>query len=397
MRMKNLAVLAALPLAMVACSGGGSGSSGAGGLLTPGASINSQFIDAPVKGLKYKIGTVGGQTGDNGYFPCKAGEEVTFEVKGREIGKASCGEKIFIYDLDGTDAEKDAAAMLIQSLAKTAGGVLDLTFFNESSASVDPVLTLDPDTIQGDLNTFLLAESLNGELSTVSKTDAQAHVALSLPDLSNDEVLSTIAGFGSMPLDLVGHPSNSEDHCWVNVQVTAQLQQVANKTYRFNVTRYIAYDTENVPSSPTCSTQGGEGGDPNGVYECITNPVSKIMTSRSVSGVHYREVPFERDAGDYIACNYGTEYEVSETDTPLDCTTAGGTPVTALADHSMNIGLGYNFHIAASEAGFTVSFVENAVNFIPSKREGNSVNLTTEPITCRYSFAEEWDNEDTKP
>jgi len=390
MQMKNLAVLVALPFALVACGDGGSSSSG-GGIVAPGASISSQFIDAPVKGLKYLIGSNSGHTGDNGIFPCKAGEEVTFEVKGRAIGKANCGEKIFIYDLDGTDDQKDAAAMLIQSLAKTTNGVLDLSFFNASSASVDSNLPLATSSIQGTLNTFLTTNNLDTELTTVNLAEAQAHVAESLPDQTQDSVLAGIAAEGPITLSLTPSASNSEDHCWVGVQVKVNLQLIKDKSYRFNVTEYLAYDSETVPSSPVCSTQGGEGGDETGVYECITNPVSKIMTGRTVSGTHYRSLTWSKAKGEMIACNYEDEYEVSENETADGCTQAGGTPVLALDDNNINFGLGYNFNITATDTSYSVSFVEHAVNFVPSKVEGNSVNLTTQPITCSYSLVNDLD------
>ena len=99
MQMKNLAVLV-LPLALVACSGSKSGSSGStlpGGF---GNSIEAQFIDAPVKGLEVvSTSNPAGKTRAQGKFNCKKGEEVEFKLKGLALGKASCGDQIFVQDL----------------------------------------------------------------------------------------------------------------------------------------------------------------------------------------------------------------------------------------------------------------------------------------------------------
>lgn len=396
MQMKNLAVLVALPIALVACGGDSGSSSGGGGIVTPGATINSQFIDAPVKGLKYVIGSNTGFTGNNGIFPCKAGEEVEFRVHNKVIGTASCGEKIFISDVNpGSGNSTDAAAALIQSLSKTVGGVLDLSTFNADPIDVSGVVLTDAG-IDGAL-TSMNTQITDRGLKVVSLTEAQAHVQLNLPDHSQDAVLAGIAAEGPMTLNLTPAATNSEDHCWVGVQVKVNLELVKDRAYRFNVTEYLAYDSETVPQSPVCSTQGGEGGDENGIYECITNPVSKIISGRTVSGTHYRNLTLTRAKGELIACNYEDEYELSDDETTESCTQAGGTPITALDDNNVSFGLGYNFNITATDTNFSVSFVERAVNFVPSKKEGNAVNLTTQPITCRYSLLNDLDLGESSP
>lgn len=393
MRMKRLAVLVSLPLVMVACSkssGGGSGS-GAGGSVTPGSSISSQFIDAPVKGLKYSAASGTGETGAQGAFNCKSGEEVTFNVKGKTIGKANCGEKIYIYDLDGTDDQKDAAAMLIQSLAQASNGILDLSLFNASTASVTAV-DLIPGTIEAAISGVIASDATLGAagLAPVTLAAAQAHVIQNLPDGASDTLLASIAGMNDIDLSLVGASSNSADHCWKNVNVKVKLDLVGSKAYRFNVLQYLAFDGDTIPASPTCDSAEHE--DNGEYYQCITNPVRKIMTGRTVSGAHYEAIPFNVAANAYIACQYGSEYEVSDSVTEQACGTFGGTPVSALDAHNMTIDLGWNFGISVTDSSFTISFSEQAVNFVPAKQVENKVNLVTEKIVCNYSFSETYDD-----
>lgn len=83
--------------------------------------IDSQFIDAPVKGLSYECeGSCSGETLDEGRFSCIAGEIVHFNVAGLYIGSAVCSEKIFVDDLVGFKSEIDntTAGIIIQSLAE---------------------------------------------------------------------------------------------------------------------------------------------------------------------------------------------------------------------------------------------------------------------------------------
>ena len=89
--------------------------------------INAQFIDAPVNGLTYKLdgdSAKSGLTKGKGQFECTPGQKVEFEIgkpgKGLSLGKATCGEKIFIYDLDDVQNDPDKATFvggILQTIA----------------------------------------------------------------------------------------------------------------------------------------------------------------------------------------------------------------------------------------------------------------------------------------
>ena len=402
--MKNLAVLVALPFALVACGDGGSSSSGGAGITTPGASISSQFIDAPVKGLKYSIaGSTPGLTGDNGIFPCKVGEEITFEVKGRTIGKANCGEKIYIYDLDGSDDEKDAAAMLIQSLAKASGGVLDLTYFNDSSVSVDPNLPLSTATIETTLTTLISTNSL--ELAAVSKEDAQAHVAQNLPNQGDDQVLAAIANKEHV-LNLKASASNPDDHCWEQVQVKVKFEgidrgEAGGTAYRFNVAEYIAWDGNETAPTPTSEQCDGEEYSPDEnndefYFQCLKNPVRKIMTGRSASGSQYKTKTFNIEAGAPAICQFdgGFEFHYVEDQSQggIVCDDNDGEERFAASDLKLEFGLGWNFNVSLGNGSYTVNFTEQALDIGANLNADKEVTAYTQTkLNCSYSLTEEFD------
>ena len=389
MRIKNLAVLAALPLAMVACSGGGSGSGAGGiaGVVTPGSSINSQFIDAPVKGLKFEKDSGNGETADNGAFTCKAGELITFSVNDLEIGTVNCGEKIYISDLNpGVGNSTDAAAALIQSLSKTVGGVLDLSDFN---AAPIPLAAIDLTDLGIDqsITDELTATITTLGLTKVTLVQAQAHVLENLPG-QDDEVLESVVGSYTKTLEAVS--GNNADHCWESVKVKFNVEGIDRgvgkpKAYRFNVTEYLAWDgTE--PASPVCN--GTEQGDD---YQCIPNPIKKIITGRSVAGTHYEAYKFTIPAGETAICQHsqGYEFNYDDVDGVVCDSQDGETPLPAAKDLNIEINQGWNFGINVSASALTIHFTE-MFSDIGAKldAEQDVTDYVQTKYTCNYSLTE---------
>ena len=396
--MKNLAVLVALPFALVACGDGGSSSSG-GGIVAPGTSISSQFIDAPVKGLKYTIGATSDHTGDNGIFPCKVGEEVQFSVHDKVIGTANCGEKIYISDVDpGSGNSTDAAAALIQSLSKTVGGVLDLSTFNADPVSLSSVILTEAG-IDGSLNT-LGTDLTDRGLEVVTLAEAKAHVIANLPDQSQDSVLTDLAADfaaeGLRTLRLVPLATNPEDHCWENVQVKVKLDSIPKESgtaYQFNVERYLAWDGNGEPvSSPTCD--GKEHETVNGsklFYQCLANPVSKIMTGRSVSGAKYEAYSFEIPQNAVAICQHEGGFEFNYT-SGVNCVENEETPILAANALKLDVGQGWNFNITVTNSNYTVNFTENAVDIgAVLNADGKATAYTQTKFNCSYALVEELD------
>ena len=396
MRLKSLAVLAAMPLMFVGC--GDSKSGGAGGVVvTPGASINSQFIDAPVKGLKFVSDSVAdGITGDNGIFGCKAGELVTFKIFDKTIGSASCGEKIYISDVNpGAGNSTDAAAALIQSLSQTVGGVLDLSTFNAAPVSLASV---DLDGTNTDSTIAALA--LPSGLTPVLVADAIKHVQANLPDQSNDAVLAAIAAAGTQTLKLEASPSNREDHCWEGIQVKVNLEEIdrgeaGGKAYRFNVTEYLAWDGENMPSYTPGTDCNGEEHGGNGVpyFQCLVDPVKKIMTGRSVWGSEFKAYTFNIPANETAICKHDGGYEFNYNSNAVVCSDDDGeTPYAAAVPLTLNVDAGWNFAINVTNSSYSVSFVENAVDIGANlNSEGKVTSYTQDKFNCSYSLSETLD------
>jgi len=402
MQMKNLAVLVALPFALVACGGGGSSSSGGGGIVAPGASISSQFIDAPVKGLKVEKASGNGETGANGAFSCKAGEELTFWLKeigvagtGIALGSAFCGSHIYIDDL-GADADK--AGALIQSLSTGTPGSrteLDLSAFNATSYDLKAEVS-DVTVVTDGLITSLISDvvaNTNIEVAPVTVAEARKHIDSHLP-AQDDATLASIADV-EHTLRLVPLATNPVGYCWENIQVKVNLESIdrgesEGTAYRFNVSQYLAWDESEVPPTPSvCNGQEQQAG--NVWYQCLTNPVSKIMTGRSVSGAKYEAYSFEIPQNAVAICQHEGGFEFNYT-SGVNCVENEETPIIAANALKLDVGQGWNFNIAVTDSNYTVNFTENAVDIgAVLNADGKATAYTQTKFNCSYALVEDLD------
>ncbi len=397
MQMKNLAVLVALPIALVACGGGGGGSSsGGGGITTPGGTINSQFIDASVKGLKYIIGTTSGFTGDNGLFPCKNGEEVTFAVHDKEIGKANCGEKIYISELAPSAGvtSTDFAAALIQSLSKSTGGVLDLTAFNSANISLASIDLSDIAHTENSITALVNANPTLG-LKLVTVDEAKEHVAANLPDLASDPVMADLASAttGGKWITLDGVASNSTDSCWENITARVEVQEVAQsgtskKNYKFNVLAAIGHDDPINTGSIDCNT---------GVYDCLDTPAPRYFSGRSLSISQFASGVFKRSAGEDMVCytdgpdNSEDYYYMEEV---FEGCKVDELVYKANKSYELPWSGGYLVNINITDTGYSISYKENGTDIQPEystfNHEAKTVGLKSSSYNCSYSISEQF-------
>lgn len=396
MQMKNLAVLVALPMVLVACGDGGS-SSGGSGITTPGGSITSQFIDAPVKGLKYTIGTTSGFTGDNGYFPCKNGEEVTFAVNDRAIGTANCGEKIYISEMTPAVgiAHTDYAAALIQSLSKTTGGVLDLSTFNAANISLTSIDLLDDTDADTDIAAIITANSSLG-LAAVTVDDARVHVAEYLPNLASDTVMADIASAttGGKWITLDGVAGNSTDSCWEHITARVEVEEVVQsgtdkKNYKFNVLAAIGHDGTINTGSIDCDT---------GVYDCLDTPAPRYFSSRSLSISEFASGTFTRTAGADMVCWNEGDTEEDEDFYYMEEDFAGCKvdEVVYKANKSYELPWsgGYIVNMSITDSGYSIAYKETGVDIQPEystfDHTAKTVGLKSASYNCSYSLSEEF-------
>ena len=93
--------------------------------------ITGQFIDAPVKGLKYNCSSeLNGETNQNGEYTCKIGDDVTFYINNSSIGTvAAQAEPITPYTLfpDNTDTAINLARVLQTLDDDTIDGVINIS------------------------------------------------------------------------------------------------------------------------------------------------------------------------------------------------------------------------------------------------------------------------------
>lgn len=396
MRMKRLVILLSMPALITACGGGGAGGSGGGGSVVPGSSINAQFIDAPVKGMQLETVAGTAQTGANGSFTCLLGEEVTFKLKDLEIGKANCGEKVFLYDLTSTDDQKDAAAALIQSFAHYSGGILDLSTFNSSGVSLVGT-ALNTGTIAADIGTVFTNNASLGTagLAAVTVADARTHALSNLPDQSTDAVLIALADQEST-LDLVPASSNDTEQCWANIQIKVEVESIdagsGKKAFRFKVNEYLAYETETPPASPTCD--GEEYGDDSTAYQCFTNPVSRIMNGRSITGAHFEKYSLNLVQGETAACfDTGNDMYYVNEDTLGGVCQMGETEIEMSKSQTLNLDYGWSYKLQVTDTNFTVNFTEDAINVEPTITNmetpaSAAISFTADKFKCNYSLTD---------
>lgn len=414
MQMKNLAVLVALPFALVAC-GGDSGSSSGVDASTPGASISSQFIDAPVKGLKVEKDSGDSETGANGIFNCQAGENIKFwlkEIGGKGIllGEANCGSKIFIEEL-GANAVK--AGALIQSLSTgdhSSRTELDLSAFNSTDFDLNAAVPNLGALGENDAATIVASVTAANStlvIAPVTLTAAQAHITANLPPL-NDTALSAIAN-AEHTLTLKGNASNSADHCWPKIQVKVQVDEIpktdSGKAYRFKVNEYLAWEGSETAPVPVIDLDneinqcdGNEHSPEAGIwFQCIKSPVSKIMSGRSVSGTHYETHSYTIAKDAPAICRHSEGYEFWLSGGIVTCDEQDGeTPLFAANELKLEFGLGWNFKIDVTDSSYTVNFTEQAIDIGATLNATDYVTAyTQQKFNCSYSATDSIDGEST--
>lgn len=393
MRMMNLALLIALPLTLVAC-GGDSGSSSGGGssVYTPGNTIEAQFIDAPVKGLNYTIGTTTLSTGDNGMFSCKSGEDVTFSVGDKIIGSVTCGEKNYISDLvlPGTVGSTEIAASLIQSLSKTVNGVLDLSEFNELNQSISSVdLTTEPNA---DFAIAATVTAANIGLIHVNVADATEHVLANLPDLSSDATMSTLAAATTNGTWITLNKTSGDESCWdkisAKIEVEETIQTSGKKNYRFSILNGLSHDTEGNLTTNDDFERICTEDISNEYYNCYTRPLSgRYMSDRSISISTYTTGSENISKNTMKVCvSADREFIWGDNETCAG-EFSSYTLYSTDKDYTNNWSEGLNVGFTLTDSSYSLTFNDSWSELIPNLASisGTTIGFANMSVNCSYS------------
>ncbi len=243
--MKLTSSLAVLSLAAfgVACSGGSSSSiGGSGGLFSQ---IGSQFIDGPVKGIDVcynateDCSTNPGltKTGARGAFKCTRGEGLAFFVGALKIGEGTCGDKVFLSDVAGSDAT--GAAQIILSLAKIKNSSLDIATLtgseelDVSELSIDFAGLTTIGSVVSDWNDVEVNGAPAGAI--IDTAIAEAHIAKAVVANSSLDFSQFAQIYNNLPKDhqqvptgklikaLANRTSGDPEECAAYVGFTAQI------------------------------------------------------------------------------------------------------------------------------------------------------------------------------
>ncbi len=151
----TLAITLGMTLGLYGC--GGSGSNLSGGQ-QGGSILTGVFIDAPVKGLKYKTASQTGISNEKGEFSYKANETITFSVDGLDIGTVKAAAEVPVTSLP----HSLDVARLLQSLdIDPAESLIDITGIKIPTSLQTAFSNLLTNN-QGDFDTVFTQTQLDG-------------------------------------------------------------------------------------------------------------------------------------------------------------------------------------------------------------------------------------------
>lgn len=274
---------------LIGC-GGSSGGSGTGGGGV--SSIEAQFIDAPVKGLSFSSSSSKGQTGNLGKFKCLRGEVVEFKMGNLVLGRASCGDQIFVQELISEDFSWDQAAAIIQSFAVPGSDQLDL-----SSVKIpNEIAAIDPADFDNTLATaHTAAAAIVGQVANLPAAPVDVTTASNAADSSlaqyadndslSNELKALYSAFGTNRKLYGKLSSNSSTACWYGFTVDASIDQatVGGKTVnQFKVNSAIAFDDSSDVPNNICSPSNETEDNCENISSSLF-PASKTLTSGAIS------------------------------------------------------------------------------------------------------------------
>ena len=248
------------------------------------SSLEGQFIDAPVEGLNFSSKSNNGVTGANGTFKCTLGEEVVFKLGTTlEIGKASCGSKIFLDNLDSR-ANKVKIGAILQSFGIVNGLIKIPDAVRTTAPPAINFQTASDNEIQGFVSGVNSTHSLN--LTAVSMTNAESHINQSLVEnikLSATlvEALDNIAWYHTDDggTDTVKYKESEDVHIEKNVDTQCELdfylslnKKMSGSNKLFNVYAYV--------SSPHLALNGAGG-------ERVTGDIFSSKFNVTISNYNY--------------------------------------------------------------------------------------------------------------
>lgn len=292
-------------LSLVGCSGNSGGGSSLPAVASTnetefGESMTAQFIDAPVKGLKFKTSS-GAQleTGAEGKFSCLRGELVSFSLGGLDLGYSACGEKIFVQDLISKTPNYswNQAAAILQTFSINKTDYLDLSqidhnqlnltgiSYNSTPANLDLSAELTSALASGAYNNVVALERPSAAITVLdAQTEANnsftSHVSLST-QLSS--VLAQLKDAGGSAIDIDGElisesliPGMEEENCWKNIKAQASVTS-ANGVYSFNINNAVSFNNvADLEVDSTCSTGN--------IYADKCEPASRLPKPKIISG-----------------------------------------------------------------------------------------------------------------
>ncbi len=219
------AVVLVAGLVVGACSK--SSSPGGGGGDDFGGSIQGTFVDSPVVGLGYSVGSNSGFTNNDGRFTCTLGETITFRLGNLVLGSAECSPVIFPMTLTGEgsiDEDGPAVAMAVLLQALNDGSASNRIVIPAAARTrtdypaIDfSLVGFDPATIADEIEEALTQAEVDtsGFNFVTAREAARAHLEDSLTNPDFVTLPPGLANYDGKYFLLTGdiNPGLSDDFC----------------------------------------------------------------------------------------------------------------------------------------------------------------------------------------
>lgn len=166
--------------ALVACGGGGSGSTTA---------KTGYFIDSAVQGLQYKSGALSGITDSGGTFQYEDGQPVTFSIGNLELGSVVVNNnRVFPVDLisgatDENHPKVSLMAQILQTLdsdGDASNGITITEAARNAIAQAISISTADPTQAAVAVNQLMNTATQGRSNALINATTAKGHLQANL-------------------------------------------------------------------------------------------------------------------------------------------------------------------------------------------------------------------------
>lgn len=302
-----------------------------------------------------------------------------FKIKGLALGKAKCGEKIYVDELrnDSGTETGNAAATIIQSFSKSADGELDLSNFNDSDADVSALTVgaIDSSSYSA-LKSAIEGISYDDKNIPANFDSMRQHVNESLPTLIDNEGLLALQTYSASENFIEFTKTSGDEECWDKTSVLFELSVHGEKTFKIKAVKWLGHLDSYTPTGtePCEDTENYHCDGPDDL------PPAKVLSSADFDKALYEERTETLSKDTFAVCGTVDDYWLSDS-------ACDGDHLAALdKDYTVTGSSGLSFKASVSNDGISASFSENYLTVYPDEDsyDGTTVALKQKQVHCSY-------------